>query len=222
MAISQSLLTSGGSATNATSFTTASITPSSYKVVIVGVIGYAGSPADAVVSGCGLTWTKIDSQVYHGDSKVTLYWGVSGWPSTGELTISFGGQTEEAAMWVVTELTNCDVYDPIVQSAKAEETGNESSLTVTLGAFSSGNNGTLGMFGTEGSGYNISPGSGFTEIAETNFYDDKKGMQEFKDSNDTSVDATSGGSHKWGGIAVELNFNDNPPSASGGFLINFI
>jgi len=225
MAMTQTLLTSDGTATGATSFTTASITPTGYRVIIVGVANRDGTTAEPTVSGCGISWTKIDTQNYFTNGyQTSLFWGMAPNPSTGTLTIDYGAQTPTAALWIVTQLTEVDVYDPIVQSVEVGIDGNASSITVTLAAFASADNGTIGMIGSEGVGFSIDNGAGFTEIAEEGFFDTTIGMMEFNAGNDTSVDASSSNatSHKWGGIAVELNFNDKPPTSGGAFLMNFV
>ncbi|MGE0278358.1 MAG: hypothetical protein AB7R40_23425 [Nitrospiraceae bacterium] len=88
MAAGFTALTSGKSLPGATSFTTASITPTLGTLVGVCLVSQDG--AGSAVNGCGMTWTRLGSILtsIDGDSAMTLFYASAGTPSTGVLTIS--------------------------------------------------------------------------------------------------------------------------------------
>ena len=72
MTIASSNLTVGGSGTDATSFTTASVTPSANALVLCAVENsVSGTPATPTLSGNGLTWVQIAT--CHYDQSGTQY-----------------------------------------------------------------------------------------------------------------------------------------------------
>lgn len=85
------ILTSGRSLPGATSFNTASITPTVGTLVFVGFVSQNGS--GAAISGAGMTWTRIGNILtgIDGDSAATVFYAASGTPSAGALTISATG-----------------------------------------------------------------------------------------------------------------------------------
>lgn len=217
-AVSCSVLTQDNSTTNATSYTTASVTPTANALVLLATVATRNSTScvdnDVVsVTGNSLTWANIDRQCFSSAGTpvhtVELWRTMGASPSTGTIDFSFGGTSQIDAAWAVIECTGVDTSGTngsgaVVQSAKnLIEPG--TSLTVTLGAFGDANNATLGVFGTADNAA-ITEGSGFTELAEQLVSDAgfDIGLQvEWKTSNDTSVDA-SFASIDAGGVAIEI------------------
>lgn len=206
-AVACSVLTQSNSTTNDTSYATASITPSANALVLLATLA-SRNTADACtdndvssVSGNGLTWVKIDNQCFSTagipTQTIELWRSMGASPSTGAVTISFGGSTQLNAAWAVLECTGADTSGTngsgaVVQSAKnTAEPG--TSVTATLAAFGSANNATLGVFGAADN-LAITPGSGFSELAEQQVSDsgnDGTLQVEFLASNDTTVDASA-------------------------------
>lgn len=206
-------LTSGEGGTGPASVNTASITPPANKPIFVWVGSKvnAATPNIPSVSGCNITWTqiatiaKVDAQ----RMRLTLFMGISSSPTTDVLTISFGGQSQDRATWVVDYATGArtsgsNAANAIVQSVTGQTSGSgtnqSTSLTLTLGAFADSNNATYGSLNIlDGS---ITPGSGFTELAEADSAETNHDSQ-WKTIADTSVDWSFAAAYGVG-IAVEL------------------
>jgi hypothetical protein len=151
VAISASNLTSGGSGTDATSYTTASITPASNALILCTVENdVSGVPAVPTVSGCSLTWVQIETCYYDQSGtrfRVTMFRALGASPTSGTLTIDMGGATQGGCGWIVDQFTNTDTTGTngsgaIVQSAKSAEpdAAAGTNVTATLGSgITSGN-----------------------------------------------------------------------------------
>lgn len=210
MAVTQSPLTSDANTANQTSYDTASISPGSNRLVLVAVMnfGTGSSPNTPTLSGNGLTYQLIDSQLYQSDFiRLSLFRSMGASPSSGAITIDFAGQTQDSCHWAVSEFSGVNTTGThgsgaIVQGAKAAPTSTTTGLA-TLAAFADAANATFGCFAINSAGAGlITPGSGFTEIYEVST--GQRNLQtEWKDTADTSVDATAS-STNWAVIAVEI------------------
>ena len=211
-ALSPTNLTAGGSNTAATSYTTASITPSANALVLASV--YSASdplvPNTPTLTGNGLTWVEVFSHL-GGTARMTLFRAMGAAPSAGAITIDFAGQSQaNGSTWIVTEFSGADTSGTNGSAAVIQGAGAGcvfgSSLTVTLGAFSSAANATYGAIIITGI-KDIVPGSGFTQIRElqdTQPPGTISVQDEWKSTNDTSVDWTWSGSHCNYAVAAEL------------------
>ena len=193
MAITTALLTASFDDVNASSFTTASITPSANLLVLAKVFTQNGVGINTpTLTGNGLTWVKILEIRDTGDSQVlAIFRAMGASPSAGQVTIDCGGQTAIGCYWSISEFAGIDTSGTdgsgaIVQSASARsEDTTDTGITVTLGAFGSANNATYGAI--RNSGVTVAPGTGFTEISETT--GDSGWLEvEWRADNDTSVD----------------------------------
>lgn len=199
---------------------TSSVSPGANRQLLLGVATWDDDAAAVAptVSGNGLTWTQVDSQVIglSDRRRVTVFKAIGAAPTAGAVTITFSG-AQALGAYVLLEVTGSDNVDSVVQSAKA--TGGGSALAVTLAAFAQTSNATFAFWVTSTSLGSIAPGSGFTELFESSA--DGLGFEaEWKESNDTSVDATASEAVDWGGIAVEISLppggtDTNPPFDSG-------
>lgn len=214
MAVSASNLATTGSSTDANSYATASITPGADKLVLAWVYSIAATtPNTPTASGNSLTWVEIDNQLDK-DSlrRLTLFRAMGSSPSSGAVTFDFGGQTQTGCGWSIIEYTGMDTSGTngsgaIVQSAKNLTASTATSLTVTLGAFSSTNNATAGGFGFPLNTAGLpTAGSGFTRTGQRNQATPNLSIgSEFRSDNDTTVDmASAAASVPWAGIAVEI------------------
>jgi hypothetical protein len=181
-------------------------------VAIASSRGSSGGEAPSSVTGCGLTWEKVDERVgFIGGSTprtLTLWRSMGASPSTGALTINFTNAMT-ACSWVISHHDGVDTSGTngsgaIVQSVDNGATS--ATPSVTLAAFGSANNATYGCLGLGASGINIAAGTGFTEIGEANSTAPVNDCQaEFRADNDTSVDwGNLGSSVAWGAIAIEI------------------
>lgn len=218
-AVSCTLLTSGSSTTNANNYTTASVSPGSNRLILVAATQIRNASSACTtndisgITGNSLTWVHVNRQCFSDagapTQTVEIWRSMGASPSTGTINIAMGGDSQLNAAWAVIE---CDGVDTggtngsaaVVQSAiNLAEPG--TSVTATLSAFGSANNATLGAFGVADN-LDVTPGSGFTQLAEELVSDggnDTALHVEWKTTNDTSVDA-SFSSIDAGVVAIEI------------------
>lgn len=211
MAISATGLTSGGSATDAASYATSSISPSASRLVLAVVVNTHGSNATLpTISGGGMTtWTQVSTVQFNGTlRRITVFRALQTSPGSGTLTIDFGGTTQIRCNWSVVQFTGIQTTgtngaDAIVQAVTNTGSGNPGS--VTLAAFATAENATFGAIGSSITG-NITPGTGFTEIHDPGSAggENQNVQTQFRNDNDTSVDWTPGASSAWGAIGIEI------------------
>lgn len=221
MTIAAATLAGNFSNTDATSYATASVTPTANRLVLIAVMGSTlGSSAAPTLSGNGLTYVEVASQ-HLGDAgnRLSVFRAMGASPSAGAITIDFAGVTQLRCHWSVVEFSDVDTggsngADGVRQSATAVG-ANVSSLEVTLAAFGNSANATYGAFGWNELTISAFVGAGFTQLhwigpAEQPRYI----FTEWRADNDTSVDMS------WNalvdnsaGIALELK--SATPAASG-------
>lgn len=208
MPIGHTLLTSGVDGTDATSYTTASITPGANNLILVDVFTHnADTPT---LSGNGLTYVLVDSRV--DVFSVFVFRAMGAAPSTGAITIDFGAATQNRCGWIVSQLDTVDTEGANGSGAVVQSASNAasvvSSLTVTLADFANTNNATYGAFVATSAAVGIAPGTGFTQIAdqqlEATFSTHM--FAEWRNDNDTSVDASTEdvSNTSWRGVALEI------------------
>lgn len=220
MTIAATSLTSGTDNATTTSYATASISPTTGRMVYLGVgtIQVSGNEAAAAVpssvTGAGLTWTLVHDEV----STLTgvhesVYRAYASSPSPGAVTIAFAG-TKALCAWSIVEVDGANTggtngSSSVVQADGAQnDTGSATDAPVTLAAFADAGNGALAFFFHVGVGSTptATPDTGWTELNEsTNFEGVGYGIQAaWRADNDTTV-ATSwsvGGYSR--GIALEI------------------
>src|SRR3990167_11448563 len=109
-ALSPTNLTAGGSNTAATSYTTASITPSANALILASVESNADpdAPNTPTLTGNGLTWVEVVTRL-DGTARMTLFRAMGSAPSAGAITIDFAGQSQaNGSTWIVTEFSGAD------------------------------------------------------------------------------------------------------------------
>lgn len=215
MAVSATNLTAGGDNTlgGVASYTTASISPSANALVLLSVtkaVSTSTEPTTPTVSGNGLTWVLVNASYYDNSSssrrKIFLFRAMGASPSAGAVTVTNGENAYGG--WTIDEFTGVDTSGTngsgaIVQSAVNQVTDNSAStLTITLSAFGNVNNATFSNFSEADTAHSITPGTGFTQLAETSV--GTVNFSQWKSSNDTSVDITSSDVFIGGGVAVEI------------------
>lgn len=214
MAVTEFPLTGGGSTTDATSFATASITPTANRLVLLAVLStLASAPNIPTATGNGLTWVTINNVTFNTigtpRSRLTVLRALGASPSAGAITIDFDGQTQLSCCWSVAEFDGIDTggtngSGAIVQSATNRADSSAAALAVTLAAFGSVNNATYGAFGSDLNG-SFTPGTDFNEIHDVAQATANQTLQtEWRADNDTSVDATPNTTGDLGGIGIEI------------------
>lgn len=223
MAVALHSLTFDKSLTDASSYTTASISPTAGRLVLI-AIGQrqaSGTPAIPTVTGCGLTWEVVHtyrSVNSSGNRRLTIFRAFSfTTPTPGTLVINFGGNTQSHCGWSVSEFSGVKQGSngaSAIQQSVENEVASATSLTITLSAFAKASNATLGYFLhlSSNGGVALTPGSGFASSGHDQnigFGENETWMlEEFKATNDTSVDESSGTSNVHLGIALELIAQD--------------
>lgn len=170
-AITETDLTAGADTTDQDTYITASITPSANKLQLISIEN-AKSTLDAPsVAGCNLTWVAIANVSYNqivGPSKtITILRAMGASPTTGTLTITFGGVLQNGCLWSVAEFDGIDTSGTngsgaIVQSA-TNRSDAAASLTATLAAFGAPYNVAYGAFGCISAPV-LQAGTGYTAV----------------------------------------------------------
>lgn len=213
-AISCSNLTANDSATDATSYNTASITPSADNLVILTVTSHiaSGPPVEPTATGNGLTWVSMNTNTTNHSStrRTTQFRAMGASPSTGAITIDFGAETQLAVIWAVDQCSGVDTSGTngsgaIVQVGDSTGTGFATSQTITLSAFGSADNAAYGYM-QHGTNEATTFGSGFAELSDNNLSDGGLlfGAQTQWVLNDNTVDWTWATSSRMQGVATEI------------------
>lgn len=208
MAIAQTHLETTGSNTDASSYATGSRTPTAnaLQLLLVHAGGFFITSVAPTLSGNGLTWVPIADITYVAgdfDGRLTLFRAL-GTPSTGAVTIDFGGNTQGACHWSWREFTGVSTTGTDGSGAIAQAVPATATLTVTLDTFADAANATYGGFAADGP-QAFTAGSGFTLNQDQRTSPNMTMCSEFKLANDTSVDVTFGGFTPRAGLAVEIN-----------------
>jgi hypothetical protein len=224
-ALSQNNLTNGYDEVDATSFTTASVTPSANALLLLTVsASVTGGSAAPTITGNGLTWVQVVTrQTSYGDSwdsrRITIFRAMGASPTTGTITIDFSGITQSRCLWSLSEFTGADTSGTdgsgaIVQSGGNDQSGG-TSLTVTLSAFSSANNmayGAIHHWWNEAT----TLGTGFSEIYDTTTSSGTTGFQTQYKLNDETVDWSWTTSVRASAIALEILASSGGGGGGGG------
>jgi len=201
-------LTSSKDDTNLSAYTTASITPPANELIVISILSRAvsGSTNTPTITGNGLTWVLIDIEAgTDGSNKVSMFRAMGTAPTTGNITISMGGQTQLYAYWNVVSFSGVDITGTNGSGAVRQynsnyNEGTNSGLSITLASFNDTNN---IAYGAVRAGNTITAGSGFTEITEQS--GEAIFETEWKNSQDTTVDwSWSSTSAYTRGVAIEV------------------
>lgn len=212
MALAVNLLTSGSSTTDASSYVTASVSPTANALICVVYLARkaTGNPATPTITGNGLTYTEVVTNTTSplNFNDVALFRALDPSPTSGAITIDFG-ETVTSCIWFVFEITGVDTSGTngsgaVVQSVGRDFAGGAgTSGTLTLSALGSANNMAVGGF-FHFANEATTPGSGFTEIGDINLAENTRGFQTEYALNDTTVDASWASSVEWEGVAIEV------------------
>jgi hypothetical protein len=106
MAVAASNITSGRDTDGNSTATTASVTPVANRLYLLTVTSRTNITTDPnipTVTGNSLTWVSINSVVYDttGASRrrVTLFRALGASPSSGTISVDFGGQNQTHVSW---------------------------------------------------------------------------------------------------------------------------
>jgi len=199
-------VTSGSDSTDATSYTTASVT---LKAGVLYLMSVENSKATAdVVSSIdsGPTFTSRSTVAFNTNANRQSIWSaVPTTDYTGTLVINFGGgNTQTGAAWSLDAFYHVDTAttDGIVQNATG--TGNSVTPLATLAAFGSANNATYGAFGVASTSAGAAESASYVELSDITAATPAQGTHTYyRPDNDTTVSCTIT-SAQWGACAVEI------------------
>jgi hypothetical protein len=155
--------------TDATSYATASVTPTNGRVAFAAIATYlsTGTPAIPTASGNGQTWIQLATVTVGSNLRLTVYYAVVASATAGAVTFDFGAETQTAAAWSYLEISLIDNAAPVVQSKTNTATGS-SAISVTLdAALTSVWNIVLGWLAIQGGTNTDRPTDGFGTIDRT-------------------------------------------------------
>jgi len=138
-----------------TSIQTTSVTPRPCVLQMVSVASSGPNAVQPTVTGCGLTWTLVRSRAHNANNRVSLFRAMGYFqttpPTTGQLTIDFGGIGQNTIVWRWDEVENVSLRsdaDAIVQTADNTVSAGGTTLAITLAAFNSTLNSPYAVFTT--------------------------------------------------------------------------
>lgn len=172
MAVDPTHLTSSYDNVDRTAYTTASISPTASRWLVIDVANAkAAVPEIPTVTGLSLTWTQeatVASAAVSQDRRSTRVYAWTGAsPGSGALTITFSA-TQTGCAWIVYELgADVDTSDPFVQTATTSSDAAGTSASVALAAFGSANNRPL-ICAVHAANEVSTPEAGYTEIGDVN------------------------------------------------------
>lgn len=134
-----------GSTTDASSFPTASVTPTANVPVVLDVAASAAGTAAPTVTGAGLTWVQERTVTLDaGLRRLTRFRACGASPSAGALTIDFAGVTQASILWCITSLPGADASGTNGSGACRQSTDNtvatNTTITGTLATLENANN----------------------------------------------------------------------------------
>lgn len=212
-----SSLTTGQSATDASSYATASITPTANSIVLLSVWSdiSSGPPVQPTATGNSLTWTAINSDTNATDvnRRLTILRAMGSSPSTGAITIDFASETQRVIMWNVSQCSdvinnNDGGASVIIHSGLETSNAFGTSDTIVLPTFIRSGNVAFGAY-VHGTNEATTPDTGFTELSDQNINDGGliSGMQvQYAIGRPTMSWSWATSSLKFG-VATELNNN---------------
>ena len=209
MSIAHAALTGSTSATDGTSFTTASITPTANALVIATVHGRraSGDMPSPTLSGNGLTWVEVGNDDSAGNRQTAIFRALGASPSAGAVTINYGAVTATECSWSISEFTGIDTSGTngsgaVVQFVTA--TGSSTESSVTLAALASTSNVAYGVADWNAS-TNAVEGSGFTAIHNVNQTEVGRNLFTEYKLNETVVTSSRAGTTTWKTMAIEID-----------------
>ncbi|MGE5760118.1 MAG: invasin domain 3-containing protein, partial [Gemmatimonadota bacterium] len=210
--IVHTLLTSGNNPANQKVYATATISPAANALVTVAVLmrRSSGALTPTITGGGMVAWDLVASADFDTQGTPTkrlmIFRALSASPGSGPITITFSGSVSNV-QWIVSQWDGVETggtngSGAIVQTGLARSDG-ATSLTVPLNAFATTNDVAFGVVGVAKNGPFVTPGTGFTEIAELSSGETSALEAEWA-TNQPAVGASWGTSTKAGMLAVEI------------------
>jgi len=208
VAANSAALTTGTDSTDATTYTTASVTLKAGRLYLLSFVNTAASAAAPSGIAGGPTWAVVapgtGTTQYNGTAhRVSIWSGVPTVDYVGTIVITFGA-TQTGCRWSLSEFSGVDTSsnNGIVQAVVG--TGNSTTPLATLAAFGSANNATFSANANTADS-TTTPGAGFTELSDDATATTPASFlqTQWRVDNDTTADGTIT-SGQWGAVAVEI------------------
>lgn len=209
------LHTASASATNATSYATASVTIPANSIAFAFVASETGTPTPTLIDA-NRTWTLHESQAHPLFGALYLFRSLVTTQTIGAVTIDFGATTVANCTWVIASKDNVPTTGTNGADAIGLVTkGSGSSATPTVnfgGAFSNASHPTIGAFLINSNFRTLAAGSGWTELSRIEeSVEDVEILVQYKLVEDSSVEATvSASADSFAAIAFEVNTLPEP------------
>lgn len=210
MALALTHLTSAGDDANATSYTTASVSPAANSLVVIGIVGaVSATPPTPTVTGFTVTFTAVQSSAFDtaGTQRTlfTFYGQMGASPGSGTIGISFGATTMSGCTWSVVQVTGHNTTTPTRFPVESHSTG--TSQSATLGALGDTADVALAFVGSDES-VTFTGANGFTILGQATSPGGApvQAIGSLWKLNATNPATTSTGTagQQWGMAAVEL------------------
>lgn len=206
---------SGGS--GATSFATASVSPTGNRLILVTVHAYistgAAQPAQPTVTGNGITYELVRAQDVDaaGTDRATLFTfrGMAASPSAGAISIDFGAVTMTRCQWSVDQSdANVDTTGTNGSGAVVQTTGVTTASGATSGSVNYPVAMTAGNSGFSAWGHQVqeakTPRASWTELADVTTVTLASVETQYIAGTDTAGSATWATGSRAGGLIVEV------------------
>lgn len=109
MTLAVTALTGGADSTDATVYTTASITPSANKLILAAITTRHSTACEVpTVAGNGLTWVKVADQPDAAGRMTSVWRAMGASPTTGTVTFTHA-TNHQGAVWSVCEISGVDL-----------------------------------------------------------------------------------------------------------------
>lgn len=195
-----------------TSFTTASLTPTSGRIGLLSFSAArgAGVGVPSSITGAWATWTAVNDVQFDANGRRLFLYRGTGTVANEAITVTFPS-SNDAHFWTIDEIASGNTSAPIVQSVTAS--GTSTAPSATLAAFESASNATYSVVvHAQDGGEQITVGTGFTELADHGFVTSfaMRKQTQWRSDNDTTPDATFATSNAWAMIGAEI---DEPAAA---------
>ncbi len=217
---SLTLMFTGHSNTNGTSYSTQSYTPRLGDVLVVNSSASSGTPPQPTVTGGGMTWTLVTSVGWEtsSTSKVWMFVADAGTPSADTIDIDYGGgNTQTRAQWTVARPSDCDLAALFPDTDAVGTASGQSTVTGALAGFGAGDV-TIGFALTNSGSVDVDPEGGWNKLGQvqsTEGYTLAVGWSTGQDAT-PSFSRSSGTGRLAGVFAILADGTDNPSAGFSG------
>ena len=214
MPISASSITAWGDSTDASQYTSGSMSAAAGELVLAYIVGRATSSTatSVALSGAGLTWVQAASLQYNTIAapryKCALFRAMSGSDTAASAVSIVFNQTQTGGIFSFVRFSGVDTggvdgSSALVQSATARGDLNVNP-EVTLSAFASTDNATYSAVSASPSGSAITQDTGFTEFHDVGSADPGRIEAARLIGVDTTITSALAGSGAWGAVGAEI------------------